>query len=271
MTPSDVIGLGFAVCEVATANADGLCSCRLRFDCNAPGKHPVGRDWLRLAVARRSRPTFRVPTGVRLAPATSYGLIPMPGSGLIVIDRDDPDVLLPLPETFEVHRASAHERRGHYYYRLPAEIAEDDVPRAFAGGEVRVAASGHVVGSGCRHASGDLYEDNGADVAFATPELIDALRALPPVRRGADGSIEAVMGSRHDWLVRQARKFAGWGWDVERIAEQLRDLNDEHCQPPLTEREAEFERMAAWAGKSIRPDAPIAVRRVRSWQVVRHG
>lgn len=47
-------------------------------------------------------------------------------------------------------------------------VLEDDVPRSFAGVEVRVAGSGHVVGPGCRHVSGDLYESNGRDVERST-------------------------------------------------------------------------------------------------------
>lgn len=170
--------------------------------------------------------------------------MPVPGSGLIVIDRDDPSVRLPMPETFEVHRASADPRKGHYYFRLPDHISEGDVPRSFAGGEVRVVASGHVVGPGCRHASGDVYEPNGSDVAYADRELIDALSALRPVRRGSGCEVEAVLGSRHDFLVRQARKYAGWGWDVDRIADGLRELNDTLCMPPLTEKEADVGRMS---------------------------
>lgn len=124
-----------------------------------------------------------------------------------------------------------------------------------------MAESGFVVGPGCRHASGDLYVSNLADVAYADRELIDALRALKPVRHGSGGEVEAVLGSRHDYLVRQARKFAGWGWEAGRIEDELRELNETICEPPLTEREAEFGRMAAWAERNITPDRGPNVRR----------
>jgi len=259
----DLARLGFAIAEVAAPRTDGSCSCRLRSECRAVGKHPVGHGWLRSALLnRRVRPDW-LPAYARLTPTTSYGLVPVPGSGLLVVDRDDPEVLLPLPETYEVHRASAHPRKGHYYYRLPADIREDQVPRGFAGGEIRVAGSGHVVGPGCRHVSGDIYHSNHAAVGYADRDLIDALRALPPVRRSPDGEIEAVEGSRHDFLIRQARKLAGWGWDEWQIAEALREMNETLCIPPLTEQEAEFERMAAWAGTRVEPDRTIAIRHTR--------
>ena len=268
MIAAELVVLGFAVCEVATVRPDGSCSCRSGVECQAPGKHPVGNGWMKTAIARRSRPTFRLPAQVRLAPATSYGLIPMPGSGLLVIDRDDPDVLLPLPDTFEVHRASAHPNRGHYYYRLPADIAEDDVPRSFAGGEVRIAGSGHVVGPGCRHVSGDLYEGNDRAVGIADRELIDALRALKPVRRGAGGNVEAVLGSRHAWLTNQARKYRGWGWDEDRITKALLEDNQTKCIPPL-DNENDIGRMAEWALKNVAPDPVFRITYRRGGRIAR--
>jgi putative DNA primase/helicase len=258
----DLVALGVAVCEVAAPLPDGSCSCRDRGECRAAGKHPIGRAWLKRAIRERSNPRA-VATRLRLVPLTSYGLVPPPESGLMIIDRDDPSVLLPMPETFEVHRASADPNRGHYYFKLATGIGEDEVPRAFAGGEIRIAGSGHVVGPGCRHASGDLYESNGAAVAYATRDLIDALSALKPVRRGSDGAVEAVLGSRHDWLTRQARKYRGFGWDSDRIHEALLEDNETKCIPPLEGRDlTDIGRMVDWAMRSIAPDRGVTVRRV---------
>jgi hypothetical protein len=188
----------------------------------------------------------------------------------MVIDRDDPDVLLPLPPTFEVHRRSAPAGKGHYYYRLADGIAEADVPRTFAAGEVRVAGSGHVVGPGCRHASGDLYEGNGLPVADADRELIDALKALPPVRRSTNGAVEAVIGSRHAFLTNMARKYRGWGWDLDRIVERLREDNETVCTPPLSDREfVDVERAAAWAIANVEPDRPVRLSKRRRALAVR--
>lgn len=268
----DLVACGFAVCEVAHLRPDGACSCRSGDECPAPGKHPIGRGWLKTAIRRQPAAALRLPAYVRLAPKTSFGLIPMPGSGLIVIDRDDPAVGLPMPETFEVHRASADPRRGHYVLRLADGISEDDIPRAFAGGEVRVAGSGHIVGPGCRHKSGDLYEANGAAVGIADRDLIDALRDLRPVRHSSSGVVEAVIGSRHAWLTNQARKYRGWGWDADRIADQLRDLNDTVCTPPLTDHEfGDVLRAVDWAVKNIAPDRGYRITRRRNRRVSRHG
>lgn len=260
MTPLELVAAGFAVCPVATPREDGSCSCRLGDECPSPGKHPVGRGWKDEAIRQRSNPRA-VSMRLRNAPAISYGLIPVPGSGMLVIDRDDPTVLLPVPETFEVHRASADPRRGHYYLRLADGISEDEVPRVFAGGEVRVAGSGHVVGPYCRHVSGDTYEPNGEPIATCDRELVDALAALPPLRTEGnpwDGGT-VTEGERHAWLVGQARRLRGNGLDAEVIVDRLRELNDEYCFPPLSERVAEFDRMAEWAERNIAPDAPITV------------
>jgi hypothetical protein len=191
----------------------------------------------------------------------------------VVIDADEPDraLLALIPATLTVRRASAPEGRGHYYLRLPDGVDEADVPRVFAGGEVRVAGSGHVVGPGCRHASGETYESNGKDVATATKALLEALRARPPLRMGEYAESGSVgQGDRHPWLVGQARKMAGWGWDLDRVVEGLRELNELHCVPPLSDRAAEFERIAAWAVANVAPDRSVRVtkrskRAVRGW------
>ncbi len=202
-----------------------------------------------------------------VGPNASYGLIPPPGSGIIVIDRDDPSVLLPMPATFEVHRASVDPRRGHYYFMLADDVAEADVPRAFAGGEIRVGGSGHVVGPYCHHKDGSIYESNGAAVGIADRELVEALVGLPPVHTGVNGVAEPIEGTRHAFLVGQARKFAGWHFDAERIEDELRTLNATVCQPPLSEKAAEFRRMAAWAADNVKPDAPMRIRHGRTHHV----
>lgn len=269
-SPAELIELGFAPVEVAATRPDGSCTCRT-FDCPTPGKHPIGRGWLKSALNRRARST-RVPYFVRFAPTTSYGLLPPPGSGLLVIDRDDPEVGLPMPDTFEVHRASADPRKGHFYFTLDSDVDEVEVPRTFSGGEVRVAGSGHVVGPGSRHVSGDIYEGTDTPIGIADRELIDALRALPQVRRTDRGQVEAVEGSRHAWLVGQARRLRGQGLDAEAIETRLEELDAEYCVPPL-DNVGEFGRMAVWAETTIKVDTVPEVVRVhgRSRRSRRHG
>jgi hypothetical protein len=264
MTPQDLVDLGFAVVAVAHPLPDGACSCRFGGECPAIGKHPTGgRGWMQTALRQRAKGyPHGLPYSARLIPETSYGLLPPPGSGLVTIDRDDPTVGLPMGPTYEVHRASADPRKGHYIFRLADDIEESEVPRTFSGGEIRVGGSGFTVGPGSRHVSGDLYVGNDAPVGIADRELIDALSALKPVRRSAEGAVDAVLGSRHAFLVGQARKLAGWGRDSERIEEELRTLNAEYCVPPLTEGEAEFGRMAQWAETNIAADrGPTITRR----------
>jgi putative DNA primase/helicase len=266
----ELVALGFAVCPVAAPRPDGSCSCRLGDSCPRPGKHPIGRGWLKRSLLERSRHRA-VALRLRLVPVVSYGLIPTPGSRMIVIDLDDPSVELDIPETLTVSRPTAPPGRGHYYLRLPSDIGEADVPRVFAGGEIRVAGSGHVVGPGCRHVSGDEYGANGLPIAEAPAGLIETIRSLPPRRRGsASGGFDAAgpmdpgsvfEGERHAWLVGQARAMRGWAWDATRIEERLRELNDEICSPPLPDHVAEFDRMAEWAVRTVDPDRPMIVRR----------
>ena len=53
--------------------------------------------------------------------------------------------------------------------------------------------------------------------------------------------------------------MAGWGWDAERIVEELRVLNETMCIPPLTDRVAELDRMADWAVQNIAPDRGFVI------------
>ena len=268
---ADVIGLGFAVTEVFAARPDGTCSCRDGESCTSTGKHPTSKAFIARAVRERARPAFTIPAFVRLAPVTSYGVIPPKGSRLMIIDRDD-DVPLPLPPTFEVFRASAPAYKRHFYYRLADDIDEAEVPKAFAGGEIAVAESRFCVGPGCRHKSGDLYESNGVPVGIADRELIDALSALKVVRRSARGDVEAVLGSRRAWLVTQARKFRGWSLDEAEIIERLEELNATVVEPPLTDREfADVIRGVEWAVKNVAPDRGFRITRRRNGRVSRRG
>lgn len=252
---------GYAVLEVAAPSDDG-CACRLGADCPSPGKHPVGRFWQKRATTKPKHVTMLT----RLVPLRSYGLFPMPGSGVAVLDVDQPDdeLMALIPETYEVRRASAPEGRGHYYLTLPDGYPEDAVTRAFRGGECRVGGSGYVVGPGCLHASGDEYVSNHADYLAVAPEaLLSALSERPVVKRDEDttyGPVDHVSeGGRHPWLVGQARKMAGWGWSEDRIADALRELNETICVPPLSERAMEPGRMARWAKQEIAPDVPSRV------------
>jgi hypothetical protein len=55
------------------------------------------------------------------------------------------------------------------------------------------------------------------------------------------------------------------------VVEGLRELNETHCVPPLSDRAAEFERMAAWALANVRPDRGITIRRRRELEVELRG
>ena len=189
---------------------------------------------------------------------------------MIVIDRDDRPYCCPCPtpsRSTERRRPRARATTT----RLADGIDEDEVPRAFAGGEVRVGGSGHVVGPGCRTRRATCTSET-AERGDRDRGLINALKASSAIKRGPGGAVEAVEGSRHAFLVGQARKMAGWGWDPERIENELRTLDETVCVPPLGEA-AEFGRMAEWAARNVAPDRPIAVRmltkdarrRMRGW------
>jgi hypothetical protein len=259
----DLVREGFAIWEVAHITRGGFCSCRLGTECPSAGKHPVGKAWLQKALAVRARPEWEkfADRTLRHVPRSrNYGLVPPPGSRLMVLDRDDDAILLPLPETLEVFRKSAPPGRRHFYLRLADDVSEEDVPRVFAGGEVRVGGSGHVVGPGSIHASGDTYETNDRPIGIANRDLIDALKALPPVRKTTAGGI-AVEGSRHDFLIKAARRLRGYGYETDDITDELAAMDEEYFDGSFEDDYGldELARMADWAEKNIEPDVKINI------------
>jgi hypothetical protein len=89
-------------------------------------------------------------------------------------------------------RASVHRRPPRDVPQAGDDAApgvnEGDVPYRWAGGEIRIASNGHVIGPYSRHRSGVLYEPlNGSKVAELPAALLRALRPFVP--RAAGGNI----------------------------------------------------------------------------------
>ncbi len=252
---------GFAIVEVYPPTPDGGCTCREGAGCGSPGKHGVGH-W--------SRDATRNPRRVRLLEyrrqggiQSNYGVLPQRDSRLLIIDNDVAEVRgqLPIPETLTVTRPSAPVGKGHWYLRLPEYTEEAGVPRAYAGGEIRIASSGFVVGPGSKHFSGDSLESNGLPIALATTELVEALRSLPPQRDGL------VAGEGRHWtLVQEARKQRGWGKDLDDLLEALLEVNEGFAEPKGAD---EVAAIAAWAVEHVDVDQLIYITRThRPWEVV---
>jgi Protein of unknown function (DUF3987)/Bifunctional DNA primase/polymerase, N-terminal len=253
---------GYAIAHVYGVGKDGVCHCPKGAACVAAGKHG-GAGWLEQATTDPETIRTRF-----LANDPGYGVVALPGSRLLNVDEDVPgslETLGPLPHTLTIRTGLRPDgaRGRHVYGRLPAGIDEADVPYLWAGGEVRIAGNGQVIGPYSRHRSGVVYEPiNGAKVA-ELPEawmraLIASGREKTAVRNTA--RVETDPGwfiedpGRHPWLKDRARALRGVGLSGERLRDELRRLNTDRCRPPKSE--AEVDALAGWTNGRIGDDSP---------------
>lgn len=253
---------GFGIVLLPTPTP-GDCGCppgsstRENGRCKSPGKHPLGKDWEHHAAHDRDEIDALTSAKPHLRPLRQFGVFPEPGSRLMVLDEDHPGYLedlsqresVAIPDTFGQWTSEdpvSGLRKKHLFMRLPDGVSEDEVPRKFGGGDIRIAGSGQVVGPWSSHHSGAIYEPFGpAEVATAPVELIEALkrdakrvtveqdRAETP----ADEGWTLEKGARWPFLVRRAvllRKGGLRNPDLERV---VQEINRTRCSPPHVESE----------------------------------
>ena len=194
-----------------------------------------------------------------------YGVLPLAGSRLLVVDVDDPRALAEFPAL--PHTRIVDTAKGfHVYGRLPEGVEEEDVPRTFAGGEVRVAGSGQVVGPYSRHPSGSIYTPrNGMDIRELSLDWLAALQRSHEARArsrhlavGPDDKGWLIREpGRHDFLLSRARNLRGIGMSGRRLVDELQRLNAERCRPPKGTDEVAA--IAAWVEEHIDDDPPASL------------
>jgi AAA domain/Bifunctional DNA primase/polymerase, N-terminal len=260
---------GYAIAQVYGVGVDGVCHCPRGATCDPKnaGKHG-GTGWLEQATIDPDVIRTRF-----LAGDPGYGVVPLAGSRLVIVDEDRPgalETLGPLPHTLVVRTGlKADGARGrHVYGRLPDGIDESEVPYRWTGGEVRAAGNGQVIGPYSRHRSGVIYEPlNGAMVDVLPEAWVRALIAgarrqdaeRTAARTRADPGWKITTG-RHPWLVGKARTLRGDGLTGERLFDELTRLDLERCDPPLTNTPGrgpdELREIVAWVMGKIDDDPP---------------
>lgn len=261
---------GFAIAQCYGVRLDGRCSCG-KDNCIAPGKHG-GQGWLEQATTDPDAIRTRFLRG-----EPNYGVVPPAGSGLLIVDEDQPgslDTLGALPATLTVRTGTKGDgsRGRHVYGRLPASINEAEVPYQWAGGEVRVHGNGHVVGPYSRHRSGVTYEPlNGSKVAELPEAWVRALiasgrdkkTAQQTARDEADPGWKITQG-RHDYLKDQGVKMRRAGVEPDALFDQLTVLDRRRCDPPLSDTRGrgpdELRAIVEWVGRKIDDNPPSLIR-----------
>lgn len=182
-----------------------------------------------------------VRTWLRDDPSINLGAV-MRGSSILVVDVDGPagEAALkrfgPLPGTRETKTRDGR----HLYFRHEGEIAGSKIGLE---PKLDIIASGYVVLPESSHPEGGRYksDDIDAPIAKLPKAAVKAILAHGKMSkkktRTDDGSLRE--GSRDNRLTSLAGSFRRQGFNDAIITTALHAVNEEHCKPPLEEREVD--------------------------------
>ena len=234
---------GWRVFPLHTPNAEGTCSCGKNDDPEGErhpvGKHPRIGEWQKSATTD----TATIQAWWKKWPDANIGIATGPESGLIVLDIDGPEgesivERFGVPKTPTVVTGKGRQ----LYFKHPGFKAKNVVkvyPELDGRGD-----GGYVCAPGCLHASGKLYyfeeglSPEAVTLADAPSWWLDVIRdsgMADKEPRRSKGPITA--GSRNSYLASQAGSLRDRGLDAEPLEFALLNLNQKHCQPPLSDSE----------------------------------
>ena len=223
---------------------DGKCSCK-KVDCGSKGKHPRIMQWQMNATTAEGE----IRQWWATWPSANIGVATGAGSGVFVIDVDGPTGRSTL-ERWQQERGWHPEtltaitgRGSHLYFRHEGLRVPNNASKLGKGIDVR-GDGGYVVAPPSMHASGHRYawKDPGWPVVDAPDWLINAILGGEPVTGAgvaAEETAEDMIGegTRNDTLFSLGCGLRGKGFEVDEITEELMDLNDKRCSPPLLDSE----------------------------------
>ena len=231
---------------------DGRCECG-NPRCESPGKHPAVKGWREQASSdpAKVREWWYQHEGRNPAVAT--------GNGLVVLDVDGKEGAETLRRLEEEYGALPPTpcvltgRGKHFYFRWNSHLSNSTSrlgPKLDIRGD-----GGYVIGAGARHASGREYDwkpgCSPKDLPMAElPSWIPALLKENPAREETDSKKDGsssilpdgkiLKGSRDTTLYRYGCFLRGVrGYDMKQIREELFRINDEKCDPPLSDNQVE--------------------------------
>lgn len=224
-------------------------------------KNPDGMGWQKRGVTDRMSINE-----ILRSEKDQFGVYPPSGSGLLIVDEDKQgalDALGDLPDTLIVLTGSGHGR--HVYLKIPPGVSEDDIPRSWSGGEVRVSGSGQCVGPWSKHPSGGTYTPMGMqrNVSTAPMTFVNALiregKVAKLAKQGVtvlDGGAQIGAGGRHACTTAKSRALVGLGLKGTTLLQALLDHDAQHHNPSLLSegRGEEIAEIARSAERKFEPD-----------------
>jgi len=208
------------------------CGC-IKSDCAAPAKHPCIVSGVKGATSDPERVRYYW----HIWPDANIGIAT--GEGLAVVDVDDSRVV----DVGKVKTRVAYTARGfHAYYRVDRPVANR--VRVRGGVDIR-GEGGYVIAPPSVHATGAVYEWRGQWSMQEAPAWLYSLLERPTSKRygtrddvfdvGRMGVISE--GGRNDALFRCAAAAVGRGKNAVEVETEVRWINSNRCQPPLSDRE----------------------------------
>ena len=210
----------------------GQCSCGK--PCKSPGKHPRTTHGLSDA----TDDSTVIEKWWNFWPTANIGICTGYDSGFVVIDVDDPGLLIDVPDTVSQRTGSGGR---HYLFKHPGTHVKTTVgviPSVDSRGD-----GGYIVAPPSLHASGENYEwiDGPDDMDMAdVPEWwLDALTKAK-TKKKTDPAGEVVEGSRNTTVF----DFGVGLWKGAMISESvlcaaMKEYNRTTCNPPLDDEEVE--------------------------------
>ncbi|MBN9787503.1 DNA primase [Pseudonocardia sp. TMWB2A] len=177
---------------------------------------------------------------LREDPSINLGAV-MKGSPILVIDVDGPagEAALKgfgsLPDTRETQTRDGR----HLYFRHDGKIKGSKIGLE---PKLDIIASGYVVLPESSHPEGGRYKSDDVDAPIAklpgkVAKAILAYRKPKKAAKPDNGSLRE--GSRDNRLTSLAGSFRRQGFDDAVITTALHAVNDEHCKPPLPDKDIE--------------------------------
>lgn len=238
----------------------GTCSCGNE-SCSSAAKHPHIKEWQNSCTCDSEE----IRGWWRKWPDANIGLATGAASGFFVLDIDPRhggkesfQELVKrngaLPKTL----ASSTGGGGYHFFFKEPDIRISNRTNVLPGLDVR-GDGGYIVAPPSSHKSGQRYSWLRG---FEDSSIIDAPEWMLNLFTGktfslkSDGLTKANTvseGGRNNFLTREAGKLRRQGFEFDRLAEHLRNLNATYCVPPLSEQEV----VAICASVARYPSAPL--------------
>lgn len=236
---------GWRVLPLHGIRPGGGCTCHASLTCQSAGKHPRIKDWQNEATIDPAT----IQGWWRKWPDSNIGIATGATSGIFVLDIDNKGGQAG-DEAFEQlgghgpePTATVRTGRGrHLYFRYPRQPVRNSTGTIGPGLDVR-GDGGYIVAPPSKHVTGENYHWAGDESPAKAPEWL--LRTINPQLERRESMIEEdetteyaeevsiSEGERNTKLFQFACALRASGLKEEEIEQELRQLNQMSCKPPL--------------------------------------